>query len=79
MRPPICAICDKRFAPNEGGLVYFKKRESDKKWYKRAKEEYIIGHPPNAEWFCEDHYVKAKEYENLPLHEALEKLRREFK
>ncbi|MHA1603837.1 MAG: hypothetical protein ACTSWF_04205 [Candidatus Freyarchaeota archaeon] len=47
MRPPICAICDKRFLDSEeGGLVYFKKRPSDYEWIKKMEEKGMVGHPP---------------------------------
>jgi hypothetical protein len=40
MKPPICCICDKRLDYlDEGGLIYFKKRSSDKKWDKRMEKK----------------------------------------
>ena len=71
MRPPICCICHKRLDKDEGGLIYFKKRLSDKKWDKRMEESGMVGHPPYAEWFCGDHYAKAKELKELIIDEAL--------
>jgi len=53
MRPPICYICGKKLDyPNDGGLVYFKKRASDREWEERMEREEMVGHPPFAEWFC---------------------------
>ncbi|MEX2705471.1 MAG: hypothetical protein ACTSUQ_08630 [Candidatus Freyarchaeota archaeon] len=76
MRPPICAICDKRFLDSEeGGLVYFKKRPSDYEWIKKMEEKGMVGHPPYAEWFCGEHYPKAKELEHLTIDEAMKKLK----
>ena len=50
MRPPICRICDKRLATmDDGGLIYFKKRQSDIEWKKRMEEIGGVGHPPYAE------------------------------
>ncbi|GAH14485.1 unnamed protein product, partial [marine sediment metagenome] len=47
MKPPVCCICDKELDyPDEGGLIYFKKGPSDKKWDKLMEEEGMVGHPP---------------------------------
>lgn len=71
MRPPICRICAKKLeVMNDGGLVYFKKRPSDLEWEKRMKEIGGVGHPPNAEWFCKDHYEKANELKYLTIDKA---------
>ena len=71
MKPPVCCICDKELDPDEGGLIYFKKRPSDKKWDKKMEEEGMVGHPPYAEWFCGDHYKKASKLKNLRIEKAL--------
>ena len=73
MRPPICGICDKRMEMDDGGLVYFKLRSSDIEWRKRMEEKGMVGHPPYAEWFCENHYQKAKNLSHLPINEAIKK------
>ncbi|MCK5588462.1 MAG: hypothetical protein KAI34_07055 [Candidatus Lokiarchaeota archaeon] len=79
MRPPICAICDKEFIDLEkGGLVNFKKRPSDIEWNKKMENEGMVGHPPYAEWFCEEHYTEAKELEHLTVDEAMKVLRKTF-
>ncbi|TXT60152.1 MAG: hypothetical protein BAJALOKI2v1_130034 [Promethearchaeota archaeon] len=75
MRPPICYICNKRFTPNEGGLIYFKRRESDVKWDKKAEDPGFVGHPPYAEWFCEDHYNEAYKRKHLTIDKAKKELR----
>lgn len=75
MRPPICRICDKRLATmDDGGLIYFKKRQSDIEWEKRMEEIGGVGHPPYAEWFCKKHYSKANELKYLPIDQALKVL-----
>lgn len=75
MRPPICRVCYKELEEKEdGGLVYFKKRQSDLDWEKRMEEIGGVGHPPYAEWFCGKHYKKANELKHLPIDEALERL-----
>jgi hypothetical protein len=79
MRPPICGICDKDFRDvdmDEGGLIYFKKRPSDEEWDRKMEETGMVGHPPYAEWFCKDHYAKAKELEHLTIDEAMKILRK---
>jgi hypothetical protein len=69
-------MCDKEFLDsNEGGLIYFKKRPRDHEWDKKMEKKGWVGHPPYAEWFCGEHYEKAKELENLTIDEALKKLR----
>ena len=76
MKPPVCCICDKRLDyPDEGGLIYFEKRSSDKKWDKRMEEKGMVGHPPYAEWFCKDHYEKANELKDLAIDEAMKQLK----
>jgi hypothetical protein len=79
MRPPICAICDKEFSDLEkGGLVYFKKRPSDIEWDVKMEKQGIIGHPPYAEWFCEDHYAKANELEDMTIDKAMKILQETY-
>ena len=79
MKPPICCICDKRLDyPNDGGLIYFKKRSSDKKWEKRMEKKGMVGHPPYVEWFCKEHYEKANELKDLVIHEAMKQLKNQI-
>jgi hypothetical protein len=80
MRPPECAICGKDFdLDSGGGLVHFKKRFSDRVWERKMNRTDSIGHPPYAEWFCGEHYEKAKELSDLTIDKAMEQLRKEFK
>jgi len=75
MRPPICYICDKTLdSPDDGGLIYFKKRASDIEWEEKMEKEGMVGHPPFAEWFCEKHYEKAFELKELPIDRAMKQL-----
>ncbi|MHA1277427.1 MAG: hypothetical protein ACTSQI_20325 [Candidatus Helarchaeota archaeon] len=78
MRPPICAICGKRFDPSKGKLIYFMRRPSDEEWHKTMKEKHLVGHPPEAEWFCENHYKRALELQHLTIDKAFEILEQEF-
>ena len=72
MKPPVCCICDKKLDfPDEGGLIYFKKRSSDKIWDKKMEENDMVGHPPYAEWFCKDHFEKANKLKDLSIDKAL--------
>jgi len=76
MRPPICCICDKRLdSPDDGGLIYFKKRASDKEWEELMEKKNMVGHPPFAEWFCGDHYKKAFELKDLTIDKAIKHLK----
>ena len=78
MRPPICGLCNKRMG-DEGGLVYFKKRESDIAWEERMEKIGGVGHPPYAEWFCEEHYDAARDLSELTIDKAMGQLREKFK
>jgi len=71
MRPPVCAVCDKDLEENEGGLIYFKERFSDRVWQRKMNRIHGVGHPPNAEWFCADHYPRAKELQDLTIDKAM--------
>ncbi len=78
MRPPICRICEKRMEDiNDGGLIYFKKRQSDIEWEKRMQKIGGVGHPPCAEWFCKKHYEKANDLRDLTLRNAIRLLKTE--
>lgn len=70
MMPPICCICDQDFPLKEGGLIYFKEDENDKKFNDRLKQPGFVGHPSNAFWFCGEHYQIAKRYSTLTKKEA---------
>ncbi len=75
MRPPICRICEKRLEDiNDGGLIYFKKRQSDIEWEKKMEKIGGVGHPPYAEWFCKKHYKKANALRDLALGDAIKLL-----
>lgn len=76
MRPPICYICDKRIEDlNKGGLIYFMKQPSDMEWDEKMKNTGMVGHPPYAEWFCEDHFAAAKKLQNLTRTQAMDILK----
>ncbi|KKN41574.1 hypothetical protein LCGC14_0721980 [marine sediment metagenome] len=78
MRPPICRICEKRMEDiNDGGLIYFKKRQSDIEWEKNMEEIGGVGHPPYAEWFCKNNYEKANDLRDLTLRNAIRLLKTE--
>ncbi|MHA1785386.1 MAG: hypothetical protein ACTSVY_05870 [Candidatus Helarchaeota archaeon] len=75
MKPPMCAICGKKhFDLEKGGIIYFKKRPSDLEWDRRMKEKGMVGHPPYAEWFCDEHFQKANALKHLSIDEAMKKL-----
>lgn len=80
MKPPICEICEKNLTNQEHvGLVYFQKTDADKEWDRRCEEEGFVGHPPYAEWFCEEHYLIAKKFSSLPKRVAIVSIKRELK
>ena len=39
------------------------------------EEKGMVGHPPYAEWFCKEHYEKAKELKDLAIDEAMKQLK----
>ena len=76
--PPKCTRCGKEAIdyPNlEFDLIYFKPTEQDKIWEKRVEDEGLVGHPPNAYWFCAKHIEKAKKYESLHAQEAMQSIK----
>jgi hypothetical protein len=79
MMPPICSICNERFDPEKGGLIYFTEDEEDKIFNERLRQPGYVGHPTNAFWFCEMHIKEANKYRNLHKDEAMKKIRELFK
>ncbi len=78
MRPPECVICGNDFEPGDkGGVLNFKKRFSDYVWERKMKRIGGVGHPPYAEWFCEEHYTRAEELTSMTINKAMEILREE--
>ncbi len=75
MKPPICAICRKKFS-EKGGLIYFKETEADRNFNKRFKQKGFVGHPSNAFWFCKEHYKTAVQYKNLTKEEAFPEIKK---
>ena len=73
MKPPNCAICGKDCG--NGKIIYFKLRLSDQKWHEKMKKINGVGHPPEAEWFCEDHCDIASELSDLTINEAFNKMK----
>ncbi len=47
MKPPVCALCGRRFPSSEGRLVKFSNYQ--------PLPERMMGHPVGAVWFCERH------------------------
>lgn len=68
MKPPICALCRKRFSPSSGGsTVSFKDYTS--------LPDGIVGHPKGLAWFCSDHIDLAEVHSHLSMAEALQIMR----
>lgn len=80
MRPPICAICHKRFraAGTAGGRITFLLTEEEAERKKRMIERRMKGHPPGLEWFCEDHIELARKYKHLTKAEAKQEIKKEL-
>jgi hypothetical protein len=79
MRPPVCAICDRDLEESDGGVIYFKKRFSDKVWDRKMNRIQGVGHPPYAEWFCGKHFDRVKELEELTIDKAISKINEEIR
>jgi len=75
MRPPVCALCRRRFGPDEGGLVSFARDPADADWYRRAEAPGFTGHPPHQEWFCGAHVTNARDVSELTRSAALARLK----
>ena len=74
MRPPICAICNRRLTdPENSGLIAFKQTFKDKMWKKKSKKKGFVGHPPWKEYFCSEHYEKAQSLSHLKIRDAMDK------
>jgi hypothetical protein len=39
------------------------------------KEERMVGHPPYAEWFCEQHYKEAESLCDMTIDKAIKIMR----
>lgn len=77
MMPPDCCICDKRLDEDEGGLVSFARRPSDKEWDERMERTKMVGHPPYMRWFCGRHHAAAVQHKHLTVDEAMPLIRGE--
>ncbi len=75
MMPPVCTICGRHLDPDDGGLVYFRRTESDYEWDRKMEENGMTGHPPYAEWFCSDHLRLALKFKDLTAGSALREIR----
>mgnify|MGYP001792006470 CR=1 FL=1 len=71
MKPPICAVCGKRFSPGkeeDGGMTV---KFAD---YKPLPER-MVGHPKGMVWVCSEHLAEARSRTNLPTAEAIKQIR----
>ena len=77
MMPPNCCLCNKWLATGDVcELVCFHKTPEQESWYAEAESRLIPDHPPNCEWFCEDHLAAARSLVELYLDQALAKIRK---
>ena len=79
MQPPKCAICNKVSRSKLDGfkLVRFTLSEEQKAFNLEMKETGKVGHPRGVDWFCEDHYGRAKELKNRSNIEAVKIMKSE--
>jgi len=74
MMPPCCVLCE----DENCSLIFFAECPEDQEWYRRAKEPGFTGHPPNAYWFCTQHFNTAEKYAHLQSKAALAKIKEEL-
>lgn len=75
MKPPHCSLCDKNLRRNpdeDFSLVRFKLTAEQQARKEKMKEKRMVGHPPGAHWFCEQHAMKAKALRSMTWGEAKE-------
>lgn len=76
MKPPRCAVCEKRFfAKKEGDLVSFKLTDEQKLKKQEMQQKGHVGHPVGKLWFCNEHLQLAKKYSHLTVIEAFKEIR----
>ena len=72
MMPPNCCLCDKGLVTGyECELVCFHKTPDQEVWYTDAESRLLPDHPPNCEWFCEDHFEAAWSLVSLDQDQAV--------
>ena len=72
MKPPYCAVCftqPKLRLLNECEIGKYVKFIDF-----QPLEEGYVGHPHGYEWFCSSHITLAKNYSDLPMQEAIDKI-----
>ncbi|HEY8482555.1 MAG TPA: hypothetical protein VIL71_22270 [Spirillospora sp.] len=79
MRPPVCAICDRRLQDGHPfekfELVRFGLDDHDEELLKAREHMGWAGHPEWSEWFCDEHAPLGEELSHLHWREARERLR----
>ncbi|MEL6880170.1 MAG: hypothetical protein AAGM27_07490 [Cyanobacteria bacterium J06554_3] len=73
MKPPICAVCGKRFSPGKGEDGGTTVKFAD---YAPLPER-RVGHPKGMVWVCSEHLEGARSHANLTTAEAIKKIREE--
>jgi hypothetical protein len=77
MKPPICALCGCRLAPEDerGGLVTFRLTAEQEAFNRRFEQPGFTGHPQGTHWFCGEHRPLARELAHHTAAEALHLMR----
>lgn len=74
--PPNCCLCGKGLdTGHDCELVCFRRTEEQEAWHAEADSRLIADHPPDCEWFCEDHVGVARAFIDLDLKQAIEAIR----
>lgn len=78
MMPPNCCLCDRGIDSGDVcELVCFQRTPEQQAWHAEADSRSFSDHPPDCEWFCEDHVRTARSYRKLDCAKAVEAIRRE--
>ena len=61
MMPPDCCLCHKGIATgHQCELICFRRTAEQEAWHVAAQSRLVPDHPPDCEWFCEDHVDTAR-------------------
>lgn len=76
MMPPNCCLCDNGLQTgHECELICFHRTPEQEVWHAEANSRPLPEHPPDCDWFCEDHVHTARAFIALDLDQAVEVIR----
>jgi len=76
MMPPNCCLCDNGLETgHECELIGFHRTPEQEVWHAEVDLRPLPDHPPDCDWFCEDHVDTARSFIALDRDQALEAIR----